>query len=96
MSNTQFSLRPKDGFPLGVDPVIKKHLSWVSIALHTTLVGVEAGGLFVMFFLPGGKELFIGPFVGMCGIYQIWSIIKQIGRDHNASAQQIVKHNIPR
>lgn len=91
-----FSLRPKPGFPLGIDPAIKKHLSWVDIALHATLNGVEAGGLFVMFFVPGGKELFIGPFVGMCGIWQIWKIIQQIGRDHKADSYQIVKHNIPR
>lgn len=92
----RFSLHSKDGWPKGVDPVIKKHLTWVNIVIHTTLVGVEAAGLYVLFIIPGGKQLFIGPFVGMCGIYQIWSILKQIGRDHNASAYEIVKHNIPR
>lgn len=83
-------------WPLSVDPVIKKHLSWVSIALHSTLVGVEAVGLFVAFFAPGGRVLYVGPFVGMCGIYQVWTIIQQIGKDHNADSYQIIKHHIPR
>lgn len=85
-----------DPGPRSVDPVIKKRLTWVNIALHTTLVGVEAVGLFVMFVLPNGNNLFLGPFVGMCGIYQIWSIIQQIGRDRGATHYEIVKHNTPR
>ena len=86
----------EDNWPVSVDPTIKKHLTWVSIAIHSTLVGVEAVGLFVMFVLPTGSVFYIGPFVGMCGIYQIWSILKQIGKDHGAISQEIVPHNIPR
>jgi len=91
----KFQLRD-DNWPHSVDPAIKKHLSWVSIALHTTLAGVEAVGLFVMLVIPSGNNLYIGPFVGMCGIYQIWSIITQIARDHRATHYEIVKHNTPR
>jgi len=78
-----------DEWPRGDDPVVRAHLTQTGFRVLLTLAGAAAG-LYVM--LSGGRGLiYVGPFVGICGVYQLWHWITRTARANGATHAELVR-----
>ena len=76
-------------WPLGDDLAIRESLTQRGFRVLLTLAGAAAG-LYVV--LTGGQGLiYFGPFVGLCGVYQLWHLITRAARANGATHAELVR-----
>lgn len=80
-------------WPRGDDPAIREQLTQRGFRVLLTLAGAAAG-LYVV--LTGGQGvIFFGPFVGICGVYQLWHLVTRAARTNGATHADLVQHEPP-
>jgi len=78
-----------DCWPKGVDESISARLTQPGFRVLLTLAGAAAG-LYVV--LSGGQGVaYLGPFVGACGVYQLWAAIVRAALAHGATHAEWVR-----
>ena len=77
-----------DRWPHSDDPAIHAALTQKGFHILLTLAGAAAG-LYVM--LTGNGVLYLGPFVGICGVYELWWGITRAGLSNGATHTELVR-----
>lgn len=78
-----------DEWPRGDDLAIREKLTQRGFRVLLTLAGAAAG-LYVM--LTGGQGIiYVGPLVGICGLYQLWHHIVRAARANGATHAELVR-----